>query len=264
VGLRTVMMAMIGCLPTRRLRRALYCRVRHYDIDRRATIGWLSVIDVQRLSMARGARIGAACVLRGPMSVTIGEDASMGSRNVVQCADWFADFDDPRARFDRVFSLAARAMVTSEHFFDAIGGVYIGEGTWVAGRGSQVWTHGLGAEKKRVVVGRYCYLGSAVRLAPGAHLGDLTVVAMGAVVSNDFQDRTGVLLGGVPAHVVREDYRPPAWAALEEALDSGSVAYAVAPSNRGVDAQTNSMKRSVDRASESRDRSGADVLEGLP
>ena len=99
-------------------------------------------------------------------------------------------------------------MITSGHFIDAVGGFLLGAGSWIAGRGSQFWTHGADASDRHVSIGARCYIGSAVRFAPGASIADQSVVAIGSVVTKKFTDRR-VLVAGVPASVVREDYESP-------------------------------------------------------
>lgn len=222
---RTALIWAIACTPSKGLRRWLYRRLPGYAVDRSARIGWLSVIDVQRLSMGPGSSIGFGCRITGPMDLVMGEGASFGGGNRVDCGRWFAEFDSVDAPYAREFVLGASAMVTGNHYFDATGGIRIGEGSWIAGRGSQFWTHGLGVVDRSVAVGRYSYIGSAVRFAPGARVGDLTVVGLGSVVTRDLSSCDQALIAGVPAVVVRNDYRPAGWDALRRALADGAIAY---------------------------------------
>lgn len=60
-----------------------------------------------------------------------------------------------------------------------------------------------------VAIGDFCYVGSEVRFAPGAHVGDCCIVGLGAVVSRGSIESSW-LIGGVPAQPIRrlrtEDY----------------------------------------------------------
>jgi acetyltransferase-like isoleucine patch superfamily enzyme len=215
----------IACVPSRLVRGWLYGLFPGYSIHLSSRIGWLSLVDVDSLSMGAHSRVGTACRIVGPMRVELGAGAVLGGRNRVECGRWYAEFDTTEAPYAREFILGAHAIVTSDHYFDAIGGIRIGEGSWVAGRGSQFWTHGLGVLDRSVSVGRYTYIGSASRFAPGARVGSLAVVGLGSVVTSDLSSHDQVLIAGVPAAVVREDYRPRAWDALREALADGRVAY---------------------------------------
>jgi carbonic anhydrase/acetyltransferase-like protein (isoleucine patch superfamily) len=222
---RRILVLVIACMPTAMLRGWLYGLIPGYKVDRSARIGWLSTIEVERLSLGPGSRIGPRSRLRGPMSVVLGTDAALGGRNQVECGTWYLEYDSVDAPYAREFVVGDNAMITPGHYFDAIGGVYVGEGSWIAGTGSQFWTHGLGVEDRSVVIGRYSYIGSAVRFPPGARVGDLVVVSIGSVVVGDMSGRRQALLAGVPAAVAREDYRPAGWAALEQAIADGVIAY---------------------------------------
>lgn len=222
---RTMLTYVISCAPTKRLRGWLYDLLPGYAVDSSARIGWLSAIDVQTLSMGPGSSIGRGCLITGPMDFVIGEGASLGGRNRVECGRWFAEFDSADAPYAREFVLGANAMVTTNHYFDATGGIRIGDGSWIAGLGSQFWTHGLGVVDRSVAVGRYCYIGSAVRFAPGARVGDLTVVGLGSVVTHDLSSHDQALIAGFPAAVVHDEYRPEGWDALRRALADGVIAY---------------------------------------
>jgi acetyltransferase-like isoleucine patch superfamily enzyme len=215
----------IACAPSRQLRGWLYGLLPGYDVHPSAGIGWLSLIDVESLSMSHDSRVGRGCRIVGPMRVELGAGASIGGRNQAECGRWFAEFDSAEAPYAREFVLGANAMVTTDHYFDATGGIRIGEGSWIAGRGSQFWTHGLGVVDRSVEVGRYTYVGSAVRFAPGARVGTLAVVGLGSVVTQDLSAHDQALIAGAPAAVVRENYRPAGWGALQKAIADGLVAY---------------------------------------
>ena len=59
-----------------------------------------------------------------------------------------------------------------------------------------------GIRQAPVVVGDDCWLGAGAILLPGTVLGDNVVVAAGAVVTGSFGP--GLVIGGVPARVIRE------------------------------------------------------------
>jgi len=56
-----------------------------------------------------------------------------------------------------------------------------------------------------VLIGENCYLGSAVRFAPGSSVGNSVLVAMGSVVASALPVDMA-LVGGVPARVLKENY----------------------------------------------------------
>lgn len=219
---RTVIAAAVGLLPFVGLRTRVYGLFPGYSVSPSARIGWMAVVSVDSLVMDAHSAVGRGCIVRGPLRVVLESGASLGSRCQVECGEWSAEFADG-IPYLREFVLERDAMVTSGHYFDAIGGIEIGEGSWIGGRGTQIWTHGLGAVDRQVIIGRYCYVGSAARFAPGAKVGDLCVVGMGAVVAGDYSGAREALLGGVPAKVVAAPYRPAGWGALNAAVESGRI-----------------------------------------
>jgi acetyltransferase-like isoleucine patch superfamily enzyme len=63
----------------------------------------------------------------------------------------------------------------------------------------------VGVRDRNIDIGADCYLGSAVRFAPGSGIGDNVLVAMGSVVSGVIPV-DNALVGGVPAKVLKEKY----------------------------------------------------------
>lgn len=223
--LRRAFIRGISWLPSAGLRRLGYRQLRGYSIDPTARIGWRTVVDVETLELAAESSLGPKSSLRGPMRVSIGPRASVGASNTIECGAWYAQFDSAEAPYAREFVVGRDCLITSGHFFDAVGGIYLGDGTCIAGSGSQFWTHGVGVEDRSIFVGRYCYIGSAARFAPGARVADLVVVGLGSVVVGDMTEYRESLLAGVPAVLVRKDYRVPGWDVLEKAIAEGRIEY---------------------------------------
>lgn len=193
--------------PSNTLRVALYRLLFRYRIASGARVGFGTLIAVGKASIGR-ARIGRRNTFSGPFTLCIGEGVEIGQENLIVCGDWAAEEKFSESGYERSCTLEAGSMITSSHFIDAVGGFLLGAGSWIAGRGSQFWTHGAGVRDRGVSIGARCYIGSAVRLAPGAAVADESVVAIGSVVTKKFANGR-VLIAGVPASVVREDYESP-------------------------------------------------------
>jgi len=88
----------------------------------------------------------------------------------------------------------------SGHRLDFTTRITIGKNAIVAGRNSSLWTHNRQTTAP-IRIGDFCYVGSEVRVAPGAHLGDWSILALGAVLSGEAAPRT--VHGGVPAKPIR-------------------------------------------------------------
>lgn len=57
--------------------------------------------------------------------------------------------------------------------------------------------------KKKVEIGKYCWLGMGSIILPGVELGDFTIVAAGSVVTKSFKEGYCVI-GGIPAKKIKE------------------------------------------------------------
>jgi acetyltransferase-like isoleucine patch superfamily enzyme len=93
------------------------------------------------------------------------------------------------------------SVIVSEHRIDFTDTVRIGRNVILAGRASSLWTHNR-QETAPIGIGDFCYVGSEVRLAPGASLAPETILGLGSVLVDAISEgRT--LVAGVPARVVR-------------------------------------------------------------
>lgn len=193
--LRRALALLSSLLPTATLRAAAYRVLCGYRIARGARLGLGAVIAVDRAEIGR-ARIGKLTRFTGPFTLTIGDGAAIGSQNAFVCG---------ALDYARTCVIGRETLITSGHYFDVVGGFALGDRSWIAGYGSQFWTHGAGAEDRTVVIGTDCYIGSAVRFAPGTLLGNNCLVALGSVVTQKFP-ADNLMLAGVPARVIRENY----------------------------------------------------------
>lgn len=194
---------LVSLLPLNALRVLGYRLLLGYRIDS-SRIGFGSVIAVDEAAITR-AKIGSLNLFIGPMKVKIDEGASIGKRNTFSCGYWVLQEQYQNSNYRRTLEIGANSLITSNHHFDVAGRFKLGNRSWIAGIGSQFWTHGVGVRERDVEIGSDCYLGSAVRFAPGSKLGNNVLLAMGSVVSG-VVDADNALVGGVPAKVLKENY----------------------------------------------------------
>jgi len=199
--LKLVLAALISILPFNALR-VLGYRLLGYKVSGR--IGFGTVIAVSTAHFAN-CKLGYFNLFVGPMQVDIGTGASIGDRNTFSCGFWTAQEQYRDKNYAHSLQIGAYTLITSGHYFDVAGSFTLGEGSWIAGIGSQFWTHGAGVTDRDIRIGRDCYVGSAVRFAPGSGVGDKVIVAMGSVVTKKFE-LSKAMIGGVPAAVLKIDY----------------------------------------------------------
>ena len=199
--LKLVLAAFICIVPINALR-VLGYRLLGYKISGR--IGFGTVIAVSEADI-ENCKIGLFNLFVGPMKVKIGAGASIGDRNTFACGFWTMQEQNQSRNYDRSLQIGANTAITSRHYFDVAGSFVLGDSAWIAGIGSQFWTHGAGVTDRNIEIGPDCFIGSAVRFSPGSVVGENVIVAMGSVVTKKF-DISKAMIGGVPATVLKKDY----------------------------------------------------------
>jgi acetyltransferase-like isoleucine patch superfamily enzyme len=170
----------------------------HVELGDHTHIGHLNLIlRVDRLLTGREVRIGTLNVIRGGERVQLGDYATVMRLNVLNAIPDHDCTTQPTS----VLELAAGAIVVSGHRLDFTDRITIGRNVIVGGRNSSLWTHNR-QQTAPITIGDYCYLGSEVRLAPGASLPERCILGLGSVLTGSITS-PGSLVGGVPAKVVR-------------------------------------------------------------
>lgn len=194
---------LISIVPFNFLRIFLYRKIFGYHIHK-SYIGWRTIIVVQDAEIIE-SKIGSNNFFHGPMKIVIKKDAWIKQNNKFQCGKWTNTKEYESDLYLRYFELGENSIISKNHYFDIAGSLIIGNNSWIAGRGSQFWTHGAGVTDRNIVIGNYCYVGSAVRFAPGACIGNNNIVALGSVLTRKYNNQN-VLLGGQPAKILKENY----------------------------------------------------------
>lgn len=213
--LRSLALICVGLLPGF-LKKPLYRLVFGYRIGRGVRIG-LSLLDAVEVDLADGseighgnaivrvgalslgpqARIGALNIIRGGERVRLGAYATVLRLNVLNAIPDHDCTTEPVS----VLEIGDGAILVSGHRVDFTDRVTIGRNVIVGGRNSSLWTHNR-QETAPITIGDFCYLGSEIRVAPGARLPAECILALGSVLSGEITP-AGSLVGGVPARVVR-------------------------------------------------------------
>ncbi len=198
--LKLILAVCISILPMNFLRLLGY-RLLGYKISGRIGFGTVIAVSEARLETCK---IGLFNLFIGPMKVNIGQNARIENLNAFSCGFWTTQEQYREQRYARCLQIGSNTLITSGHYFDLAGSFALGEGSWIAGLGSQFWTHGAGVTDRDIRIGRDCYIGSAVRFAPGSAVGDHTIVALGSVVTKKFTD-SRLMIGGSPAAVLKQN-----------------------------------------------------------
>lgn len=165
----------------------------NYEIGSNVKIG-KSIIDVER------ARIEDHAVIRDNTRIYC-KEIHIGSHTTIH--------SDNIIRGRSKFSIGNNSRIINDHTIDLWSDVTIGNHSWLAGRYSQIWTHGSIHTKTRtkdfsVTIGDYVYVGSNVLIAPGVSIGDVNLIGMGSVVTRSVNSSKSIIAGN-PAVVVKEN-----------------------------------------------------------
>ena len=212
---RLALLAVVGLLPGP-IKRPLYRALFGYRIGRGVRIG-LVLLDAEAVELGDGTeighlnlvtrvgslvtgksvRIGALNIIRGGERVVLGDYVEVMRLNVLNA---IPDHDCTTSPVSRL-EIGAGAVVVSGHRIDFTDRVTIGRNVIVGGRNSSLWTHNR-QQTAPIAIGDFCYLGSEVRLAPGARLAERSILGLGSVLAGAI-DTPGSLVGGVPARIIR-------------------------------------------------------------
>ena len=194
---------LISLLPFNKLRVFLYRNVLGYNITD-SYIARKTLIAVKKADFDN-CSIGPRNAFIGPMSVKIGKQSKISPGNSFNCADWVSEEKFLNAGYEKSLVIGEGCLITSDHHFDVVGKFELGSRSWIAGNGSQFWTHGAGSKDHNIFVDCDCYIGSAVRFAPGAFIGKNNIVGIGSIVTKKFIE-SNCIIAGNPARILQKDY----------------------------------------------------------
>jgi acetyltransferase-like isoleucine patch superfamily enzyme len=213
--LRLALLAVIAVLPGF-VKKPLYRGLFRYRIGRGVRIG-LVILDADSVELGDGTeighlnlitrvgsfitgksvRIGPLNIIRGGERVRLGDYAEVMRLNVLNAIPDHDCTTSPASRLE----IGRGAVVVSGHRIDFTDQVTIGQNVIIGGRNSSLWTHNRQSTAP-IEIGDFCYLGSEVRLAPGARLAERSILGLGSVLAGAI-DTPGSLVGGVPARIIR-------------------------------------------------------------
>ena len=190
------------------LRRFLLVWRYGYEINKTARIG-KSIILAKKLRMGPKSRIHNFVLCKRIDALEMGEDSGIANFtyitgfSVVGCKHFLHVLD---RKCELV--LGKSAGITSRHFVDCNGGVYIGDFTTIAGIRTQILTHSIDVynnrqDAKPIKIGKYCFLGTGCILLPGSELPDYSILGAGAVLTKAYMN-SGCLYAGLPAKEVKK------------------------------------------------------------
>ncbi len=212
---RMLVLGLVALLPSF-VMRPFYRLFFGYKIGKRVKIG-LSIIDALNCQINDDVRIGHFNVIMQVEKLTIGDHVKIGHLNVIRGGDEVSlgryaelirlneinSIPDPIVvnETDPRFLLGDGSIITASHKIDFTDRVEIGRRTILGGRNSSLWTHNR-QRTKPIIIGSHSYIGSEIRMAPGATVPSRCIVGIGAVITGELSNE-GYLIGGVPAKAIK-------------------------------------------------------------
>jgi acetyltransferase-like isoleucine patch superfamily enzyme len=212
---RLLVLIAVGLLPNL-VKKALYRWLFGYRFGANVSIG-LTILDSAKLVLGDDTRVGHFCIITRVGEFSTGRHARVDMLNVVRGGErvTLGDYShiirfnvinaipdhDCTTEPESVLEVGAGTVITSGHRIDFTDKVTLGKNVIIGGRNSSLWTHNR-QETAPIEIGDFCYLGSEVRLAPGAKLPNECLLAIGAVLAGEIKEPRS-LVAGVPAKVVR-------------------------------------------------------------
>lgn len=210
-----LVLGLVAFLPSF-LMRPCYRLFFGYRIGKRVKIGF-SIIDANNCQIDDDVRIGHLNVIVQVEKLTIGDHVKIGHLNVIRGGDEVQlgryselirlneinSIPDPDVvnEIDPRFLLGNGSIITASHKIDFTDRVEIGRRTILGGRNSSLWTHNR-QRTRPIVIGSHSYIGSEIRMAPGAVVPSRCIVGIGAVITSELSSE-GYLIGGVPAKPIK-------------------------------------------------------------
>ena len=163
-------------------------------------------------SIGKNVKIGK--VIINCNKVTIGDNVYIAGNNLILCNE-LSIGQNTSIHSGNVFqgsanfSIGTNSRIINNHCFDLYHNIEIGNNTWIAGKGSQFWTHGsihtkLKAKDLSIKIKNDIYVGSASYFAPGVFIESENLVGLGSVITKSFLENNTIIAGN-PAVVVKQD-----------------------------------------------------------
>lgn len=213
---KLLMLACVALLPSF-LKRPCYRLFFGYRVGKRVRVG-LSILDARDCQIDDDVQIGHLNVIIGVQKVSIGEHVRIGHLNIIRGGDEvrlgrYAEIirlneinsivdPDVVNEVEPRFLLGAGSIVTTGHKIDFTDRVEIGRRSILGGRNSSLWTHNR-QRTRPIEIGSFAYVGSEIRMAPGASIPSRCIVGIGSVITGQLCGEEK-LIAGVPAKVVKE------------------------------------------------------------
>lgn len=195
------------------IRRKLLIKLCGYEIAKDAHIGF-SIILAKKLIMGKGSYIGHLTMCKPIDLLVLGENSSIGTRNYITGFSMTSPEVLKYGHFNHipnrqcVFIIGKHTGITSRHYFDCNGGIYIGDYCEIAGFETAFLTHSIDLKNNRqdaapINIGDYSFISTRVTVLKGAKVPPHSIIGACSLVNKPLED-TFSLYGGCPCKFIKK------------------------------------------------------------
>ena len=199
---------LLGWLLPHGLRKALYAKAFGWKLAKTSRLG-RSLIFCKHLSLGEDASIGSLNVVRYIDFLIVHDHSDIGSLNWITGFPTTGETPFPEVKDRRCgLELRPHSSIISRHFIDCTGGVTIGAFSTIAGLRSQILTHSIDIYSSHqtcypILIGDYCFVGTGSILLPGSGLPNYSILGAGSVLTQK-QNQEYALYAGSPATMKKD------------------------------------------------------------
>jgi acetyltransferase-like isoleucine patch superfamily enzyme len=220
---------------TARIGASIIWRTRLY-LDKGSRIRSANLIMCRKLLFRERSLLGWGNVMKGPFNARLGFIARIGNRNFMSSGR-----PVPPGKAPPVLWLAEDARITGQHALDLTRSIKLGRHSHLAGRQSQVWTHGYihartGYERARVdgavFLGNNVYIGAFSCISPGVRVADSITVGSHSSIARNL-DKPGVYVSQALRYIDSDPYAAREELERDDDLNDPDVRYKPAGGGAG-------------------------------
>ena len=200
--IRNAVVLFFGILPASKFKNLLL-RICGMPIKLSAKIHPQLILGGGRITAGENSLIRPFNIFRN-IDLEIGANTIIGSWNWISAATALSTLESFRGSL----RLGDHSSINSRHYFDCSGGVVIGRYSDVAGVRSTFITHFVDTKEavqtcRSIQIGDYVSLSSNLKVAPGANVGDRSLVAMGSILTSHIFPENS-FIAGMPGRLKAE------------------------------------------------------------
>lgn len=195
------------------IRRFFLKRILNIEFGDGSKIGF-SIILARKIKLGKNTRIGHFNICKPIDELIVGDYSLIGTKNYIT---GFSVVDASVIKHKHfahivnrqcVLHIGKHTAITSRHYFDCNGGIYIGDFSEVAGFENAFMTHSIDAKENRqdaqpITIGSYTFIGARCMFLKGTSIPSFCIVGACSLVNKVF-DKEYTLYGGVPAKELKD------------------------------------------------------------